>query len=449
MHRPVLGLVLASALSSGCGTAPAKSWSAPPLVVGQRDAEAPAVAPVSAKRPPSEAIAKRWPFGETTKLAAYADFRGLLDTELFRGLVPAVLDTVGKSISAAQDDCVQTLLADVREVGIGADEAGWVAIARFDEKSKPMPPLCIAAMGGSLPGQDDGGHTYYPLQSFVLVAEHEFVFIGSKPLVTKALEGASGAMPSSLRLGKDEYVSWMVTSPEDGLKAHGALFASSEKFRFDVAAETSDERLAQMIEEQLGSGVDRLPALGGEEGATLGRLARAIQVKRDGARLSLAFELRGSPRQQAHDLGAAFALANASVRTYIANAKVAEVRNTLGQIAKDCVAHWEMEDPRGPHAKKKLTSFPAVPATVPRGVKVQSKEADWKAWQPLRFTMSGPQYFQYEIKAAKNGESAEILGRGDLNGDGKTSLFRITLKVDRKKNQLLVSPAIDEKDPME
>lgn len=57
---------------------------------------------------------------------------------------------------------------------------------------------------------------------------------------------------------------------------------------------------------------------------------------------------------------------------------------------------------------------------------------------------------EYEVKAAKDGESAEIIARGDLNGDGKTSRFKLLVKIDRaKQNELFVSPTIEATDPQE
>ena len=61
--------------------------------------------------------------------------------------------------------------------------------------------------------------------------------------------------------------------------------------------------------------------------------------------------------------------------------------------------------------------------------------------------MDAAQYFQYEVRAAKDGQSAEVLARGDLNGDGKTSLFRLKLQV--KGDRLDVAPKLEETDPEE
>lgn len=188
-----------------------------------------------------------------------------------------------------------------------------------------------------------------------------------------------------------------------------------------------------------------------DEAAALARLTNGVSVKRDGRHLAGAFELRGPAAQQARDLGMAAALAVYGLRRYIVNAKAAEARISVGQIAKDVVAEWEGEStlPGTPRAKKKLVSYGPVPKTVPKGVKYQSSPVDWNPWAPLRFELSVPRYYQYEIKAAKNGESAEIIARGDLNGDGKTSQFKLSIEVDRTTQALRVSPAIAETDPKE
>jgi hypothetical protein len=90
-----------------------------------------------------------------------------------------------------------------------------------------------------------------------------------------------------------------------------------------------------------------------------------------------------------------------------------------------------------------------VPKTVPSGVKYASTPADWQAWAPIQFTMDAPQYYQYEVKAAKDGMSAEVVAHGDLDGDGKVSTFRLGLKIDPKTRDLLIEPSIDEQDPTE
>src|SRR3984957_4597946 len=79
-------------------------------------------------------------------------------------------------------------------------------------------------------------------------------------------------------------------------------------------------------------------------------------------------------------------LAIYGVRKYIANAKTAEARNSLGQIAKDAAAAVERE--KGPQAiltpggtSALMRAFcddaVAVPTAVPSAQKYQSQAADW------------------------------------------------------------------------
>ncbi len=133
---------------------------------------------------------------------------------------------------------------------------------------------------------------------------------------------------------------------------------------------------------------------------------------------------------------------------YLAESKAVEARVTVREISRDLVAWWE-EEPPPPHKRRtKLVSFPAVPKDVPRGVAYASTPADWTAWAPLKFDMDAPQRYQYEIRAARDGQSAEIVARGDLNGDGKTSRFAIPVKV-RKKDHTLEIGAMTTTDPDE
>ena len=70
-------------------------------------------------------------------------------------------------------------------------------------------------------------------------------------------------------------------------------------------------------------------------------------------------------------------------------------------------------------------------------------------WQLLNFTFPGPQYYQYEVVAAKDGNSAIVVARGDLNGDGKPSEFRLRLTLDPKTHTLAIAPNIEETSPEE
>ncbi len=145
-------------------------------------------------------------------------------------------------------------------------------------------------------------------------------------------------------------------------------------------------------------------------------------------------------------IGIVAALGIYGTRKYIANAKTAEARSTLGQIAKDAAAAYTRDGKLCPSASS------PVPATVPRGRKYQSSPADWQADQAahagfacLHFSMSYPQYYQYDYQSTPSGFS--VIAHGDLNGDGVESRFEIRGQV--SGGTISVAPNIMETNPEE
>jgi len=145
-------------------------------------------------------------------------------------------------------------------------------------------------------------------------------------------------------------------------------------------------------------------------------------------------------------------LATYGVRKYLANAKTAEARNSLGQIAKDQAAEYEKEN-RGTAVMQMQTTGGLsralcgtepgnpVPATGSvAGARYQSSPGDWtKGELPgappvgfacLKFTMDAPQYYAYSFTSSgtlgNTGDTFTALANGDLNGDGLLSAFSIT-----------------------
>lgn len=456
------GLLAAVLLVAACGatTPPA----APTSVVGPATpgAAAPsanvAKTPAGARRGASEALRRAWPF-EDPKVVVYADVEGLMHTALMTEVMKSVFGLVSLWATPPQVKCLDDAFANVKEAAVGSDGDASLVVLRVDPATSrwvgecflgAMPEAKKTTMRGAVEAWDAHG-------AGALTAEG-LLLSGPKELVERALRGTgggnSGASLASVTLADGEYVAWLATVFDNASPITGSLGATETRFRVGGEADVPSEALAEKIESELTpSAVTKmLPTTNvkADEAAALARLAHGFEVKRDGRHVAIAFELREPAVQQARDLGVAAALAVYGVRRYISNAKQAEARNVLGQLAKDMVTDWEAERPDGkPRAKKKLVSYGPVPKTVPQGVKYQSSDADWKPWYPLRFSMTAPQYYQYEIKAAKDGESAEIIARGDLDGDGKTSQFKILIKVDRSDDALRVTPSILEIDPDE
>jgi hypothetical protein len=427
-------------------TAPSTQASSAPAAV----ASAPAPAGPARRAPPEE-LRRYWVAGDSPKVMLYMDLGGLLHTELGSSVVPAALKLASSTLSADEMQCARSWLDGMRELVVAGDgEDEMLAVARVDDKTLNL-SQCISASGGE-PTQLEGAREAYKLKNSTWVHEPGFVLMGRPAPLKRALAqtAATKPFPASLSLGPDEYLSFSVT-PEEGFHFEGTLLASSARFRIGVQADLPAPIAARAEKEfRAVKAMGGIPGLGGaQERELLTKLLAAVDLKRDGGHLDAAFDLHEPVADQARDLGAVASLGISSVRTYLSKSKQAEARNAVGQIAKDYAAWWEKEDGK-PRARKRLVSFPAVPKAVPKGVKYQSTPADWKPWSPIKFEMDAPQYYQYEVKAAKDGESAEIIARGDLDGDGQPSQFKVGLHVDRKKGDVLViDPSIAESDPNE
>jgi type IV pilus assembly protein PilA len=142
-------------------------------------------------------------------------------------------------------------------------------------------------------------------------------------------------------------------------------------------------------------------------------------------------------------IGVLAALAVYGVRRYMLTAKTAEVRNVVGQMAKDAKAAFDRET-MSPNvmAPAQTTAVVfnlctsaanSVPDTVDKvkGQKYQSKASEWggdktAGYTCLRFWLDDPQYYMYDYKGSSGTAGTfTAAGYGDLNGDGVTSSFRL------------------------
>lgn len=167
-------------------------------------------------------------------------------------------------------------------------------------------------------------------------------------------------------------------------------------------------------------------------------------------------------------IGVLAALAIYGVSRYLRNAKTGEARSSIGAMAKGNISFYNAEQGKttviaeGTDAGVTRvicdtgSANRPMPATVPSGTKFQTSQAMWsdgaagKGWPCLKFSMEQPQYYQYDYSATGyNTATATFtaIAVGDLNGDGKTSLFTYAGSVQNGK--VTMAPAIAEVNPDE
>ncbi len=170
-------------------------------------------------------------------------------------------------------------------------------------------------------------------------------------------------------------------------------------------------------------------------------------------------------------------LAVYGVRRYIANAKTAEARNSLGQIGKLADTAFNTEALAGavlnPGASTGVvhaecaSSSANVPAAIGQvtGMKYQPDPTfgkDWtvdapvnKGFACLKYSMEQPQFYMYSYTSngdktvPTQGTQFSAVANGDLDGDGTTSTFTILGAVDPTSKTLRVAPNITELQPEE
>jgi hypothetical protein len=452
---------LALVLLAACGSpAPKPAEPSADAVKFGRVTESPAK--VEAVASVSE-IKKRWSLPRDTSRVMYADTQALMKTSLVQILFRDVLKVAqaqGSSLSVRQNECLTGALSSMREMAAGeTDESGPLLLLRYDRTAAASADLdaCMRDFVASeAPIKIAGALSAFELREMVVARDSDFYILGKKPMVEAALtqRGTEATWPPGLALSGDQNLAMHVVMTEDDggidVTLKGSLAGSNERFALEVEAQFKKEEEAEAIEQKITPMLASLNRAATPEEQKLASLVQShTSFKRSGRLLSGAFELRESLADQKRDFEVLSTMAFFGVRKYISNAKTAEARNTLGQIAKDILSESERTSVPGKPRIVKLVSFPPVPKTVPSGMKVQSKPSDWKAWAQIKFSLSDPQYFQYEVKAAKDGQSAEIIARGDLNGDGKTSLFVLQIKREAKKNVLTSAPTIVETNPEE
>ena len=159
-------------------------------------------------------------------------------------------------------------------------------------------------------------------------------------------------------------------------------------------------------------------------------------------------------------IGVLAALAIFGVRRYLASAKTAEARNSLGAMGRGAIGAFEKEaDSAQSIAEGSAGDAPvhslcpsaanAVPSSKDsiKGKKYQANTAagadyDQAAFRCLKFTMNQPQYYMYNY-STPNTSQFNATAEGDLDGDGTTSTFTLTGNVTADGSSVKLNSSIN------
>ena len=429
------------ALVVACGgnEPPARTAEVPP---------APTVAPASAAlatrtaSPELQALARA---SSHDSFALYVDLEGFFRSDLARSLVPALV-TAGGLQFPGWKDCVTRIAAHGRELAVGGDGsddgASLVTLRLASGTAHETLTACAAASGNPgaviVDGADEGVGT----PDRAILRHGDVLVIGNPEAIKKMLASKPRPWATELALPADSFLAALGSG--DGASGHGQLTMNATKLLASAQVTLPSEEVAKQQTDGAtaaltGSGDDDLEGLdpategGGRSRAPVDpdRGARARRwtsrsisrkVPPSKPRISPA-----SPRSPSTACGSTSPRPRRSRRWSPSAASA----STTGRSSTS------RRDP-GPPRRSAFTALLPSPRRSRAASGTSPPPPTGSPWSAIFFEIDAPQYYQYEIKAAKDGKSADIIARGDLDGDGRTSEFKLHVVLDPKTGELKV-----------
>jgi hypothetical protein len=359
-------------------------------------------------------------------VAVHVDVAKLTATPLYKALSD-LLHKFGSdtALDEANRQCGFSIPDKLSEVVFSARDNEYVFAASFSV-SPEQALACVRTLGKVSDVQLDDGTKAMGLAggSDVAFIKDGILFGGNLAAVRRAVAGAGGksALAAAVALSGDAVIA-LRADDESGFKGKDAILvtvrANDSEFSVDSELTTEAAEDAAKLAAVIQSSLSKLNTL--EHSAVA-----------EGRILRLHIGAKGGVAEQVSALGTASVLAISAARKYMAEAKSAEAALVVNEIAKDLSSSVAREKTGNKGARFPKSAAP-VPAEVPHGQKYQSAAADWSAtWKEIGFSMTEPQYFRYSIVTAPDKKHAVVRAEGDLNGDGKTSLYEMALEIDKK-----------------
>ena len=296
----------------------------------------------------------------------------------------------------------------------------------------------------------------------VLLVSGDLLFVGHQTEIKRALErtnalgGELSALRKRLPLSADTMFAVVLeTGSGEVSKMSMSVSRQGQKVAVEGHATFRDSKYrkagdyARRLERDLNRGtehvVEYFEKFLGPAHSALSDL-NAATFSRDGTTVRGQVKLTLSPTMKAEFDRAAARMGQ--------HRQTREAKNAVGAMARGAAAAYERERFVGNNTQSVhslCSSAVDVPSKVPRGVKYQPSSASGKdyesgtadaGWRCLKFAMTLPHAYQYSYRQGGNykgpsrggpdpgPDGFEVSAEGDLDGDGKTSLFTYTGTVD-------------------
>jgi hypothetical protein len=431
------------------------------LSCGKHVVVAPAPQPVVAQRAPAQVLDA---FSPSDSAWAYADGRALRQAILpdLLQAASALRADVQVGLATAASECgFQPLLA-IEEMLLhirwsGERPEAWAAVLRFDGPVDRHVRCLLAIAPDARETSLDGMRAWLLPGGFVELYDGLFVVANSgveAQATTRRLANPAAAAIGARGTLAGTLVSASLVRPNpyemDALGIRwtpapaGSRFELHVHFSGDTSARETETIVRDGLLQLLGSSASFDPAGHG----LAERFVQGANVRREGATLDATFEMPPLAGQTALVSQLASLVAR-GVRLHAAWDRSGEARETIFAIAHALVDYIARTSTPG-HPARFPPSAPLVPDEIPYGKRVVPNAHAYShpSWQDIHFSSDRPTFYAYDFVTAKDGGSVVVRARGDIDGDGTTSLFELDLRLDPHGTPI-VAPVIRERDPEE
>jgi hypothetical protein len=357
--------------------------------------------------------------------ALHIDFARLRQTPVYEPLIALRRRAkVDAPLDQANEECGFPVLDSISEVAMSAVDADtWSVAATLSVPAENALDCLRRHFQGTDTTLPDGtrvvGLWSDPSAAAAFVKDG-VLYVGTPASIQRAAaaDASKNEVAARTALSGDKVAAWY--ADEKGLlgrAVEGNLRASEKEIWLDTRLRMESAELA----EKTAQGIQGIQARGEPKGTA--PFATGVAAEGETVVLHL------SGRQVRVTL---MPLALAGPGVFLTEARKAEARRTADAIARAVTAAVERDKAARKPVRFPLTA-PPVPKDVPRGSKYQSSDGDWAAtWKEIGFRLDAAQYFRYSIVTAPDRKHTVVRAEGDVDGDGKGSLYEVPLEIDGK-----------------